>query len=244
MNSKVVLFGEADYGKTTVIGYLYSITQNIDMDKYEREVSEKMGSRYKPDYLYPSLLDKNIPESGRINTIKHTIKNINGANIGSNENFTVIDTPGHQKYLPEREIGISLADIGVCCFAINEVLKNRFPNTLSEFSTLWFQFHKNKKMIYLLTKFDLLNYSENEYNKACFMINKFCKRIIAEYSDTVFGVDIITDIEEKDVAAIIPVAVDFRNKIGHNIVVRSGDTPWYKGPTLSEAVMRSVRNEI
>ena len=41
MKNKVVFFGEADYGKTTLIGYMLSKAENINMDRVERRIKEK-----------------------------------------------------------------------------------------------------------------------------------------------------------------------------------------------------------
>jgi len=64
MNPKVVIFGEADYGKSTIMGYLYAESENINMDKREKELIEKLGIKnYSSDILYSSLINTDIFKS-------------------------------------------------------------------------------------------------------------------------------------------------------------------------------------
>lgn len=63
MKNKVVFFGEADYGKTTLIGYTLSIAENLDMDKTERRLKEKLGINYDEGILYSSLINENYLQS-------------------------------------------------------------------------------------------------------------------------------------------------------------------------------------
>ena len=63
MKNKVVFFGEADYGKTTLVGYLLSKAENLDMDKVEKRVQAKLGSNYDEGLLYSSLINEDYLQS-------------------------------------------------------------------------------------------------------------------------------------------------------------------------------------
>lgn len=52
MKNKVVFFGEADYGKTTVIGYILSVAENLNMDKIDMRLQEKLGKKYDEGLLF------------------------------------------------------------------------------------------------------------------------------------------------------------------------------------------------
>jgi len=229
----VVLFGPADHGKSTVIGYMYANSLQMDMDSVERNLRDKLGNRFNAGYLYSSLL--NTEHNSRFNTRLNGLRRI--------LDFTFIDTPGHEQYLSEREQGISMGEIGIFCLAINEVLNDKFEEAMDEFTDLWFEHYATRRLICLLTKFDLLAYSQDDYEKACERVISCCRRVMVERSDNVFGVDIDFDVPEPGFAAIIPVAVLFDKRDGVNIISHSEKTPWYRGPLLVEAI-RERENDL
>lgn len=287
MNNKVVFFGEADYGKTTIIGYLLSEAERLDMDRVERHLREKLGKEYNDGLLYSSLINEHyllgkttsetktydiseLPdvEEGtqiikdtdeelikketrivgkkveittivnikgvisRFNTRVRDLRNISIDGI----DIVVVDTPGHGQYKKEREIGMSIGDVGVFCLAIDEILSDSFDEERFRYTDLWRMYQGESKFIYLLTKFDLCQYNEKDYNVACEKIRRFCKSVIVNRSDTVFDIGIDVLAVEDDIAAIVPVAIEFKERNGVNIRSLSDKTPWYKGPTLVEAI--------
>ena len=237
MNPNVVFFGPADYGKSTIIGYMYADSIQIDMDRAERELRDRLGSEYKPDYLYSSLINPEHASqrisrfSTRMNSLKRII------------DFTFIDTPGHDKHLDQREQGIALGKIGVFCLAINEVLNDKYEQAMNDFTDLWFEHYENRKLICLLTKTDLTKYSQEDYEIAREKIIRCGKRVYTTYRESAFGSCFDVDVEEDGFAAIIPVAVEFKKRQGHNIVSDSDKTPWYKGLVLIDAI-RERANEL
>ena len=292
MNPKVVFFGEADYGKSTLIGFLYAHAYNVDLDRAEAKIRARIGNNYQQDYLYSSLINPDIWSSHtnrtveiksmfdagtydegiqviketddeiviqsttvigdkvkiitqrhqnrvfkRFNSTTHHIKNIEIPYQGKTIRLSLIDTPGHVGFLNERELGISMSDIGVFCISINEILRDDFEEMLFAFEDLWSQYNYNKKIIYALTKFDLCAYSQEEYLLACDRIRKYCKRVRTNYEDVAFGTSISFSVDEDDAAAIIPVSVDFESRTGVNIIDLSDKCPWYKGPTLLQAII-------
>lgn len=291
MKNKVVFFGEADYGKTTLVGFLLSKAENLDMDKVEERLKAKFGSNYDEGLLYSSLInedylhsntnteietfdisdypnavegtkvikdsdEESVIEITRINgnkvertTIVHTKGIMNRLNTHvrgvrnisvDGVNIVAVDTPGHVRFLREREIGMSLGDVGVFCLAIDKVLSDDFSEVLFRYTDLWRMYHVNRKFIYLLTMCDLSEYREEDYKTACDKIRKYCKVVDVEHSDDVFGISFDYTTKEDDAAAIIPVAVEFRERNGVNITELSEKTPWYKGPTLLEAIRSRI----
>lgn len=293
MKNKVVFFGEADYGKTTLVGYLLSKAENLDMDKVEKRVQAKLGSNYDEGLLYSSLINEDYLQSNtnsetetfdisdypdavngtkiikdndeesvieitritgkkvEVTTIVHTkglIKRLNTRIRGVRNisvdgvNIVAVDTPGHALFLREREIGMSLGDVGVFCLAIDKVLSDDFSEVLFRYTDLWRTYHVNRKFIYLLTMCDLCKYSEEDYNTACNKIRQFCKFVDVEHSEDAFGASFVYTTKEEDVAAIIPVAVEFKDRIGVNITELSDKTPWYHGPTLLDAIRTRIND--
>jgi translation elongation factor EF-1alpha len=230
MESNVVFFGPADHGKSTVIGCMFANDLKIDLNKHERDLRDRLGNKFKHDYLYSSLINPELASaqisrfSTRINNMKRII------------DFTFIDTPGHDDYLDQREQGISMGKIGVFCLAINEVLNNKYEEPMREFTDLWFEHYASKRLICLLTKFDLEAYSRDAYEEAGNKVMMSCRKIHAEYNDVTLGGDIPIDVSLPGFAAIIPVAVEFEKRESINISIRSDKTPWYKGQILIDAI--------
>lgn len=291
MKNKVVFFGEADFGKTTLIGYLLSKAENIDMDKAEQRIIEKMGSNYDEGLLYSSLINENYLQSDtntetntfdlsefpdavegtkvirdsdeesvieitrivgkkvEITTIVHTKGLISRLNTRSRAvrnisiddvNIVAVDTPGHVLFLKEREMGMSLSDVGVFCLAIDKVLSDDFSEVLFRYTDLWRTYHVNRKYICLLTMCDLCMYREEDYITACNKIRQFSKYVDVVHSDEASGNPFVYTTREEDMAAIIPVAVEFKERNGVNIIDLSAKTPWYHGPTLIDAIRSRI----
>ena len=290
MFSKVVFFGNADQGKSTIIGYLYAISNKIDLNKTEKSLRKRLGTHYSKDILYASLINPEfrfsdtilvsektypVPNGKRIEdktevettgdeTFVKTTTVINGIvkervtkhksvthrfnttihrpqNIKINHGEKVIeiitlDTPGHLPFVTEREAGISIGDIGVFCVSAKEVLDDKFADMLLGYQDLWFNFHKTKKIIYVLTKFDLCNFSQDDYLMACDKIKRCCRNISVPYLEIALGDTFEIWNDEPDIAAIIPVSIDFSDLTGVNIIEKSKKTLWYNGMSLIDTI--------
>ena len=240
MNPKVVFFGGPDYGKSTIIGRMIAEVHNINMENVEKKLREEMGANYLPDYLYSSFVNPHQAESlrrgERANSKQHEIKNIK---IDDTAPIVLIDTPGHDKYISGRQLGMSMSDIGVYCLAIEKVLDDDFGGIVfTKYSDLFSEYHPNGKLIYLLTMFDVMDYGESYYLTACEKIKEKCRWVEINHVEEAFGVPIEVDYNDIDAAAIIPVAVEFKTKEkeGINIFSRNEKTSWYSGLTLIEAI--------
>ena len=247
----VVFFGDANYGKSTIVGRIYAENHNVDMAKTERELREQLGSLYAADWLYPSLVNPQIVESvkrgkkGASET--HEIRNIEIEFEGMPTNTSFIDTPGQQEYQQEAAIGMEKGIIGFYCISVEKLLSDEFSADLFSRSEAFAEFHPNSKLIYLLTKFDLpvAGYKEESYEYACEIIREYAAKVevTKEISAFGMGMGIMHTEKESDVNMIIPVAVEFdtAEKEGVNLFARSKKTPWYDGFSLVEAVRSQVQ---
>ena len=78
MKPTIAFFGQADFGKSTIMGYLYANSLDLDMDKHEIKLLRELGSEYKPDYLYPSIINRDIFKSMTVERIEtRQIENAN-----------------------------------------------------------------------------------------------------------------------------------------------------------------------
>jgi len=251
MKPKIVFFGGADYGKSTIIGYLYAKSHNINMDIIEKKIIEEVGAKYKPDYLFPYLVNSHAIKSikddkyGRASSTAHEILNFSVDVFGESIDFTLIDTPGHEKFVSELQRGMYISDIGVFCIAIDKVISEDADIAdIMRLSELYSQYHPNSKLIYLLTMYDLVKYDEGVYKEVCGKIKENCRYIrVPSQESSLFGDLNVCNIES-DIAAIIPVAVDFKSKEkgSANIFALSEKTLWYKGETLINALQNLTRD--
>lgn len=228
MAKSIVVFGMAHSGKSTCIGYMYNKTRekdpNYNFEKYvnnlKNELSEYDSSR---DYGY--LVDEVIEERIKTKAKTGASKKIHLKPIELGEmKITVIDTPGSEHKAIQRQKGMYYGDVGVFCIEINQLISEEFFTKKNLFTTfmatlvLWSKF--NRRTIIALTKMDLCDFQEKDYLKAYEIINQLCDMI--------------------NVAAIIPISIDVKGRIAHNIYHKSMKMPWYQGKTLEKALMEEV----
>ena len=218
--TRTVLLGEADHGKSTLMGYMYAESQGIDMDEQRRELEEELVKEPIDDYLYSSLVNAIVVETQggleRFSTRRRNLKDFVVDYQGQPLLISMIDTPGHAKYLSHQEYGATKGQIGVFCLKAEHILDSGFDGSIFDRTRLWFAAHPGLKLIIALTKFDNQNYSEENYLLAKQMIERY--------------------IPLSQINSIIPIAIDCLNRTGENIFKPSALMPWYTGPVLIEAI--------
>ncbi len=222
--SRVVFFGEADHGKSSLIGYLFSRSGDVDMDRHEAELREDLGKYYKNDYLYSSLVHPFVLDVADSN-MRYRTRKYHLRDLVIHGDYpiiiTLIDTPGqlgvrYKRARSNQEYGISKGKIGVFCLEITHLLDDNCSDVFSRIKP-WFAFHKNQRIIIALTQMDRVDFGEDAYNKAVKKIHRFIK--------------------EDKVAAIVPVAIDFKKRQGCNIFTLGEQTPWYTGRSLIDNII-------
>jgi len=121
--------------------------------------------------------------------------------------FIVADTPGHEQYTRNMVTGASTADLAVILIDARKgvLTQTRRHSYLAHLIGI-------RNLVVAVNKMDLVDYSQQVYD-----------RIVAEYSEFAAGIGI-------DSFVAMPIS-GFR---GDNIVERSPNTPWYRGPSLIE----------
>lgn len=230
MSKSIVVFGMAHAGKSTCIGYMYNRTKekepNYDFEKYinnlKLELSEYDSSR---DYGY--LVDEFNEERIKTRSKSGTSKKIHLKPIELGEaRITVIDTPGSEHKSKQRQKGMYYGDIGVFCIEITQIVSEEFFTKKDLFTTfmatliLWSKF--KRKTIIALTKMDLCDFDEQVYMKACEIIAQLCEMV--------------------NIAAIVPISVNVKERKAHNIYDKSVKMEWYNGDTLSDILVRELKD--
>jgi bifunctional enzyme CysN/CysC len=119
--------------------------------------------------------------------------------------FIVADTPGHEQYTRNMITGASTADL-----AIILIDARRGVLTQTKRHSFLVSLIGIKNVVLAINKMDLVNYSKEVFD-----------RILGDYSAFASALDI-----EK----IVPIPISAL--AGDNITEKSGNTSWYRGPTL------------
>ncbi|WP_026957096.1 sulfate adenylyltransferase subunit CysN [Algoriphagus vanfongensis] len=192
--------GSVDDGKSTLIGRLLYDSKSIFEDQIEavKSSSEKKGF----DYVDLSLLTDGL-KSEREQGI--TIDVAYRYFATPKRKFIIADTPGHTQYTRNMVTGASTANLAIILVDARKGLLEQTYRHSFIASLL-----KIPHVVVCVNKMDLVDYSEDVYNK-----------IVADYEAFASKLDI------KDVQFVPISALN-----GDNVVDRSENMPWYEGSTL------------
>jgi len=211
----LVVIGHVDAGKSTTTGHLIYKCGGIDkrtIEKFEKEASE-MG---KGSFKYAWVLDKLKAERERGITIDIALWKFETPKYY----YTVIDAPGHRDFIKNMITGTSQADVALLVVASpsGEFEAGIAKNGQTREHALLAYTLGVKQMIVGVNKMDekTVNFSEARYNEIKENVSLYLKKV---------GYD--------------PTKVNFvpiSGWNGDNMIERSSNASWYKGPILLEAL--------
>ena len=211
----LVVIGHVDSGKSTSTGHLIYKCGGIDkrtIEKFEKEAAD-MG---KLSFKYAWVMDKLKSERERGITIDISLWQFETPKY----HFTIIDAPGHRDFIKNMITGTSQADCAILMIATPQ---GEFEAGISkegqtrEHALLAFTLGV-KQMIVCCNKMDekTVNFSEERYLEIKKEVSEFLKKVGYK----------------PDGINFIPIS----GWCGDNMMERSANTPWYKGPILIEAL--------
>jgi elongation factor 1-alpha len=211
----LVVIGHVDAGKSTATGHLIYKCGGIDkrtIEKFEKEASE-MG---KGSFKYAWVLDKLKAERERGITIDIALWKFESPKSV----FTIIDAPGHRDFIKNMITGTSQADAAILVIASGQ---GEFEAGISkdgqtrEHALLAFTLGV-KQMIVATNKMDdkSVNYSQARYEEIKKEVGGYLKKVGYNVEKVQF----------------VPIS----GWNGDNMIEKSDNMPWYKGPTLLEAL--------
>lgn len=211
---KIATAGSVDDGKSTLIGRLLYDTKSLTTDKLE--AIEKTSKRRGYDYLDFSLATDGLVaerEQGITIDVAHIYFST------ATKSYIIADTPGHVEYTRNMVTGASTSQAAIILIdarkgVIEQTNRHFFINNLLRI----------KEVIVAINKMDLVDFSEEQYNK-----------IKADFSELMSK----RDYEEQKIT-FIPVSA----LKGDNVVNKSENTPWYKGKTLLEHLEALDQNAV
>nr|WP_315251816.1 GTP-binding protein [uncultured Flavobacterium sp.] len=199
---KIATAGSVDDGKSTLIGRLLYDTQSLTTDKLE--AIEKSSKQKGYDYLDFSLATDGLVaerEQGITIDVAHIYFST------AKKSYIIADTPGHVEYTRNMVTGASTSQVSIILIdarkgVIEQTYRHFFINNLL----------RVKDVIVAVNKMDLVDYSEEVYNK-----------IKADFQ----ALNAKSAYKEQNVSYIPLSALT-----GDNVVETLGKMPWYSGQTI------------
>jgi len=211
----LVVIGHVDHGKSTTMGHLLYLAGAIDertIKQYEEEAA-RLG---KETFKYAWVLDSLKEERERGLTIDLRFLKFETPHFF----FTIIDAPGHRDFVKNMITGASQADAAVLFVSAK---KGEFEAGIGpggqtrEHAFLAFTLGV-KQLVVAINKMDdpSVNWSQERYEEIKKEISRMLKLV---------GYNV-------DKIHFVPTS----GWTGDNLVKKSDKMPWYKGPTLYEAL--------
>ncbi len=199
---KIATAGSVDDGKSTLIGRLLYDTKSLTTDKIE--AIEKSSKQKGYDYLDFSLATDGLVaerEQGITIDVAHIYFST------AKKSYIIADTPGHVEYTRNMVTGASTSQVSIILIdarkgVIEQTYRHFFINNLL----------RVKEVIVAVNKMDLVDYSEEVYNK-----------IKADFE----ALNAKSTFKEQ-VVSYIPLSA----LTGDNVVETLGKMPWYTGQTI------------
>lgn len=202
---RFITCGSVDDGKSTLIGRMLYESHMLFDDQLSslKADSKKMGTQgEKIDFAL--LVDGLAAEREQGITIDVAYRFFST----DKRKYIVADTPGHEEYTRNMATGASTADVAIILVDAEQGILTQTRRHSFIVSMVGV-----KHVLLAINKLDLVNYSEDVYDK-----------IVSEYQDFAKNALNVESITSIPISALI----------GDNVVEKSQNTPWYKGQTIIE----------
>jgi elongation factor 1-alpha len=204
----LVFIGHVDHGKSTSVGRMLADTGNVDAYLVEKykKMAEEKG---KATFEFAWVMDSLKEERERGVTIDVAHKRFNTDKYY----FTVIDAPGHRDFVKNMITGTSQADAAVLVVSAIEGPQAQTKEHIFLARTLGV-----KQIIVGVNKMDATKpaWSEEQYKKVKEDVSKILKSIGYKVDEVPF--------------------IPYSAYKGDNATKPSTNMPWYKGPSLLDAL--------
>jgi elongation factor 1-alpha len=204
----IITAGHVDSGKSTLIGRLLYDTGTLKEEEM-RKFREAAKEAKKETFEFAFVMDVHKEERERGVTIDLMHKPFQTQKWY----FTIIDCPGHRDFVKNMITGASQADAAI--FVVSAKEGEGVQEQTKEHAWLM-KVLGIPQMIVVLNKMDTSNYDEKRFNQVKEDVTKLLKTIGYKVETIPF----------------IPISA----YVGDNVAKRSDKMPWYKGPSLIEAL--------
>ena len=202
----LAVIGHIDHGKSTLVGRMMFETGAVPQHVIEGYRKEA-ESKGKATFEFAWVMDNLKEERERGITIDIAHKRFDTAKFY----FTVVDCPGHRDFVKNMITGASQADAAILVVAASDGVMEQTKEHVFLARTLGIT-----QIIIAINKMDAVNFDEKRFNAVKEDLTELIKMVGYKPEEMLF------------IAASA-----FQ---GVNIAKKSDKTPWYKGPTILEAL--------
>jgi elongation factor 1-alpha len=202
----LVFIGHVDAGKSTTVGRVLYETGAVSEEKL-RKLKDEASKVGKSTFEFAFVMDRLKEERERGLTIDLAYQGFNTQKYY----YTIIDAPGHRDFVKNMITGASQADAAVLVVSCKDGVEPQTKEHVFLARTLGI-----KQLVVDINKMDAVNYEEGTFNK----VVEDVKKLLASIG--------------YDASQIVMIPTSAYN--GDNITKKSDKTPWYKGPTLVDAL--------
>lgn len=202
----IITTGHVDHGKSTLVGRLLYDTGAIREEEM-RKLKDIAAELKRQTFEFAFAMDVTKEERQRGVTIDLMHRPFETQKYY----FTIIDAPGHRDFVKNMITGASQADAAILLCSAKEGVQDQTREHAYLLKVLGVQ-----QVIVAINKMDAVNYDEASYKQTKENLSKLLKGIGYKVEEMLF----------------IPVSA----YMGDNVAKKSDKTPWYKGPTLIEAL--------
>jgi len=214
-HASVVVIGHVDSGKSTTTGHLIYKCGGLTARAIEK-IEAEARALGKPSFKFAFIMDKLKAERERGITIDISLWQFETPK----HDFTVIDAPGHRDFIKNMITGTSQADVALL---VVSAAQGEFEAGISkqgqtrEHALLAFTLGV-KQLIVLVNKMDekSVDYSQKRFEEIKSEVSNFIKKIGYNPEKVPF--------------------VPLSGWTGDNLMEKCDKMPWWKGPTLIEAL--------
>lgn len=209
----LAVIGHIDHGKSTLVGRLMFETGAVPAHLIEKYKAEAK-EKGKESFAFAWVMDTLKEERERGITIDIAHKRFDTDKYY----FTVVDCPGHRDFVKNMITGASQADAAILVVAAPDGVMDQTKEHVFLSRTLGIN-----QLVIAINKMDAADYSEDRYNQVKDDVSQLLGMVGFKASEIPF----------------IPTSA-FE---GDNISKSSENTPWYKGPSILEALNLLVEPE-
>jgi len=200
----VVFVGHVDHGKSTTIGRLMFDSGKISQQEIDK-LKQEAQEKGKVGFEFAFVMDKFKEERERGVTIDLSYQKL----ITNKYEVTIIDAPGHKDFIKNMITGASQADCAFLTVSAKDGVQPQSKEHAWLLRTMGV-----KQVAVIINKMDTVDYKEDAFEKTKV-------EVAAVLKQAGFKVDTITFLAVSG----------FK---GDNVVKKSANMPWYKGPTILE----------
>jgi elongation factor 1-alpha len=203
-NMNVVFVGHVDAGKSTTVGRLM-FDSGVVSEQEMKKLKEEAEKMGKAGFEFAYVMDRVKEERERGVTIDLAYKKL----MTQKYQVTVIDAPGHRDFVKNMITGASQADAAFLVVAAPSGVEPQTTEHLWLLRTMGVQ-----NLSVLVNKMDAVNYDEARFNKVKEDVSALLKTVGYKLEKVQF--------------------IASSGQKGDNVVKKSENMTWYKGPTVTE----------